>query len=71
MGDYFLFGSVFIKNNNQNRVFFKKTETGSNRPVLVQLFWKKNQFKPTNSVFPGLARFFQFGFDSVFSVSNL
>jgi hypothetical protein len=35
-GDYFQFGSVFIKNNNQTEILKKKTETGSNRPVSVR-----------------------------------
>jgi hypothetical protein len=34
--DYFQFGSVFIKKNNQIEIFKKKTETGSNRPISVQ-----------------------------------
>jgi hypothetical protein len=40
-GAHFRFGSIFIKKNNQIELFFFKknqnrTETGSNRPVLVQ-----------------------------------
>jgi hypothetical protein len=35
--DYFQFGSVFIKKNNQIEIFKKKkTETGSNRPISVK-----------------------------------
>jgi len=64
-GDYFRFGSVFIKKNNQTEFFFKKTETGSNRPVSVRFLGKK-------PVQTGLARFFWFwlgflGFFPVFS----
>jgi hypothetical protein len=45
-GDYFQFGSIFIKKNNQTDFFLKKpksvqTEIGSNRPVLVQFFRTK------------------------------
>jgi hypothetical protein len=54
----------FFEKKNRNR-----TKTGSNRPVLVWLFWDKNRFKPVwlgffqfGSVFFGLGsiRFFQF-----------
>jgi len=34
-GDYFRLCLVFIQKNNQIKIFFKKTETGSNRPVSV------------------------------------
>jgi hypothetical protein len=60
------FGSVFIKKSNQTDfVFKKKTETGSNRPVLVRFGFLEK--KPVQT---GLARFFRFGsvlarFDSV------
>jgi len=72
------FGSVFIKNSNQTKIFFKKknrTETGSNRPVSVRFGFLEK--KPVQT---GLARFFRFGsvlarfgsvlarFDSVFPV---
>ena len=54
MRDYFLFGLVFIKKNNQIKIFFfKKTKTGSNRPVSVRFFGQK-------PVQTGLAWFFQF-----------
>jgi hypothetical protein len=70
--DYFRFGLVFIKKNNQTE-FFKKTrtETGSNRPVSVRFgfleqkpvqtgltwfFW----FGSATSVFSSLTRFFRF-----------
>jgi hypothetical protein len=65
IGDYFYFGSVFIKKNNQIEIIFlKKTETDSNRPVSVWFF----RTKPVQTSF---ARFFQFGlvfcrFGSVF-----
>jgi hypothetical protein len=52
MGDYFWFGSVFIKKINQIKIFFKKTR---NRPVSVQFCRKK-------PVQTGLAWFFWFGF---------
>ena len=74
-GDYFRFGSVFIKKSNQTEIFFlkKKTETGSNRPVSVRFgfFRAKTGSNRFGSVFPvllgflGLARFFV-GFGSVF-----
>ena len=60
------FGSVFIKKSNQTEFFLKKkTETGSNRPVLVRFGFLEK--KPVQT---GLARFFRFGsvlarFDSV------
>ena len=51
-GDYFLFGLVFIKKKiTKPNFFFKKTETGSNRPVSVRFFRTK-----TGST--GLAQFF-------------
>ena len=34
--DYFQFGSVFIKKNNQIEIFKKKTETGSNQLISVK-----------------------------------
>ena len=40
-----------------NQFFFKKTKSGSNRPVSIRLFQNKNR------LFSGLARFFQFGSD--------
>jgi hypothetical protein len=81
-GDYFRFGSVFIKKSNQTEIFFlkKKTETGSNRPVSVRFgfFRAKTGSNRLGSVFsvlarffPVLARFFRFGsfFFWFFSVS--
>ena len=60
-GDYFRSDSIFIKKNNQNQFFLKKTETGSNRPVLVIL--EKNRFKPVwLGFFPVWVRFGFFGF---------
>ena len=69
--DYFQFGSVFIKKNNQIEIFKKKTETGSNRPISV-----KFGFLGQKPIQTGLARFFpvwldffpgffQFGFSSI------
>jgi hypothetical protein len=55
-GGYFRFGSVFIKKYNQTEFFFKKTETGSNQPVLVRF-----GFLGQKPVQTGLARFFWFG----------
>ena len=50
------FGSVFIKKSNQTEFFFlKKTETGSNRPVLVRFGFLEK--KPVQT---GLARFTRF-----------
>ena len=75
-GDQIRFSSVFIKKTNQTEIFFKKTETGSNWPVLVWFgFLGKNQFKPVwFGFFSSLARFFRFSsvfFGSVFSVLGL
>ena len=64
--DYFRFGSVFIKKNNQIEIFLKKTETGSNRPVSVRFFRKKTGSNRLSSNFSVWLGFFQF--DSVFSV---
>ena len=76
-GDHFRFGSVFIKKIIKSIFFWKKTETGSNRPVSVRFLGKKPiqtslarffRFWPGFSVwlgFPGLAWFFsrfRFGF---------
>jgi len=72
-GDYFRFGSVFIRKSNQTEIFFlkKKTETGSNDRFRFG-FLGKNWFKP---VWLGLARFFSgffpVRFGSVFSVFYL
>jgi hypothetical protein len=58
-GNHFLFGSVFIKKNNQTKFFFLKnrnrTETGSNQPVSVWF-----GFLGQKPVQTGLARFSQF-----------
>jgi len=58
-----IFGSVFIKKNNQIKTFFKKIEIGSNRLVSVWLLGQK----PIWLVFLGLARFWlgSFGLGSV------
>ena len=73
-GDYFRFGSVFIKKITKLNFFIKKnrnrTETGSNRPVSVRfgsVFQRKNRFKPVWLGFFGLARFW-LGFFRFFSV---
>ena len=52
-----MFDSIFIKKINQTDFFYKKTKTGSNRPVSVRFFRTKT----------GLARFFLgfFGLGSV------
>ena len=59
-GDHFRFGSVFIKKSNQTEIFFfrknrNRTETGSNRPVLVRF---GSVFVGKKPVQTGLARFF-------------
>jgi hypothetical protein len=63
-GDHFRFGSVFIKKSNQTEILFlkKKTESGSNRPVLVRFgfFRAKTGSNWFSSVFPVLARFSRF-----------
>jgi hypothetical protein len=69
--DHFLFGSVFIKKNNQTEIFFKKnTET---KPKPVQTDWFRFGFLGQKSVQTGLARFFPVWvrFGSVFLVSGL
>jgi hypothetical protein len=65
-GDHFRFGSVFIKKSNQTELK-KTTETGSNRPVSVRSFWKKNLFFRFGSVF--FSVWVRFG--SVFLVLSL
>jgi hypothetical protein len=67
--DYFLFGSVFIK-NNQTEYFFKKNQNQFKPTGFDSVFYNKNRFKTD------LARFFQFSsvlarFGSVFFVSGL
>jgi hypothetical protein len=64
-GDYFRFGLVFIKKNNQTEFFLKKSKPNRNRfkPTgfgLVQFgFLGKNWFKPVLARFLlGLAPFF-------------
>jgi len=59
-----IFGSVrFLlkKVTKSNFFFFKKTETGSNRPGSVRFFRAKTGSNRFGSVFPVLARFFRFG----------
>jgi hypothetical protein len=78
-GDHFLLGLVFIKKSNQPD-FFKKTKTGSNRPVSVHfglVFLDKNWFGLVYSVWLGFDSFW-LGFFPVwvrfglfFSVSGL
>jgi hypothetical protein len=53
-GDYFLFGSVFIKKVTKPKFFFKKTKTGSNRLVSVRFGFLRQK--------PVWLGFFQFGF---------
>jgi len=76
-GDYFWFGSVFIKKSNQTEIIFLKkngnrTETGLNRPVLFfRTKTGSNWFGLVWLDFFGLARFwlsffrFCFGLGSV------
>jgi hypothetical protein len=71
-----IFSSVrFLSKTITKPKFKKKTETGSNRPVSVRLGFLGQ--KPVLVgfsvwlVFFGLARFFWFGFGSVFSISDL
>jgi hypothetical protein len=59
-----LFGSVFIKKNNQTEIK-KKTKTGSNRPVSVRF-----GFLEQKPVWLGFFFVF-FGFGLVFLVSGL
>jgi hypothetical protein len=58
-GDHFLFGFVFIQKNNLTKFFlFKKTETGSNQPVLVRFDFLGQKSVQTDWLsFFGLARF--------------
>jgi len=62
-GDYFRFGSVFIKKSNQTKIFFfwkknrNRTETGSNWPVSVRF---GSVFLGQKPVQTGLARFSRF-----------
>ena len=65
-GNYFRFNSIFIKKKKiKLRFFLKKTETGSNRPVLVR-FGSVFKIKTGSNRFGSvLVRFFQF--DLVFS----
>jgi hypothetical protein len=65
MGDYFLFGLVFIKEITK-LIFFKKTKTEL-KPVQIDLFrFGSVRFFRTKPVQTGLTRFSRF--DSVFSV---
>ena len=71
MSDYFLFGSVFIKEITK-LIFFKKTKTEL-KPVQIDLFrFGSVRFFRTKPVQTGLTRFSRFdsvfsGFGSVFS----
>jgi hypothetical protein len=60
-GDYFRFGSAFIKKSNQTEIIFfeKKTETRSNRPVSVRFGFLGQ--KPVWLGFSSFARFSRFG----------
>jgi len=68
MGDHFRFG-FYKKKVTKPNFFFKKNETGSNRPVSVWFFRTKPGSNWFGLVFSGLVWFFLFG--SVFSVSGL
>ena len=63
MGDYFLFGLVFIKKSNQTEIFLKK----KTKPIQIDrfqfgsVFLDKNRFKPVLLGFFGFAWFFRFG----------
>jgi len=64
-GDYFRFGSVFIKKNNQTEIYFLQKL----KPVqtdLAQFFWFGSVFFRFGSVF-----FVRVRFGSVFQVSSL
>ena len=72
--DYFRFGSVFIKKNNQTEIFFlkKKPKPGQTDRFRFGFFRAKTGSNRFGSVFPVLARFSRFwlgflGFGSVFS----
>jgi len=72
-GDYFRFGSVFIKKSNQTEIFFLKKKPETDRFWFGSVFLGKNRFKPVWLGFLGLARFFPvlarfFRFGSVFPV---
>ena len=66
-----IFSSVrFYQKNNQTEFLKKKTETGSNRPILVRFGFLGQKQVQTGLAqfwldFSGLARFFRFGFGSV------
>jgi hypothetical protein len=62
--DYFRFGLVFIKKNNQTEIFKKKTETGSNRfgSVFSVFSGFGSVFPVWLGFFPGFFRFGFFGF---------
>jgi hypothetical protein len=60
-GDYFRFGSVFIKKITKSKFFFsKKTETGSNRPVSIQFGFLGQKLVQTGLARVFSVRFFQF-----------
>jgi hypothetical protein len=63
-GDYFQFGSVFIKKITKSNFFFKKTKTRSNLPVSVWFFRAKTGSNWFGSIFPVFSVFS--GFGSVF-----
>jgi hypothetical protein len=80
MGDYFLFGLVFIKKSNQTEIFKKKKQNRfkSTGFSSVRFFWTKTglawffQFGSVFSVWLGFfSGFFRFGFSSFFSVLGL
>ena len=61
-GDYFRFGSVFIKKSNQTEIFFlkKKPKPGQTDRFRFGFFRAKTGSNRFGSVFPVLARFSRF-----------
>jgi hypothetical protein len=66
--NYFLFGLIFIKKNNQTG-FFKKKQFQPTDFSSVRLFWEKTGSNRFGSVFSGFGSVFRFG--SIFLVSDL
>jgi hypothetical protein len=64
--NFFRFGSVFIKKNNQTEIFFKKKP----KPVQTDRFRFGSVFR-TKTGFSGLVRFWLGFFGLVFSVLGL
>ena len=61
-GDHFQFDSVFIKKNNQTKIFLKKMKIDSNRLVWVRFFRIKTSSNRFGSVFFCLGSFGFFSF---------